>query len=136
MTKFQSLFDTALTSSFIGFDDLFNAMDRNGGPVSGYPFYNIVKKDEDNYTIDLSLAGLKKEDIKISLEDNQLSISSEPKDVQADYIHKGISSRAFNRLFTLGEYMEVEGAEMTDGILSIKLVKNVPEAKKAQKHRY
>ena len=103
-----------------------------------YPPYNIIKhgdgSETDEYLLEFAVAGFKKENIKIKTEKNVLSLTGEMPDREfregEGYIHKGIASRKFSRSFTLPEYVEVSGAEMEDGMLYIKLFKNVPEEKK------
>ena len=103
-----------------------------------YPPYNIIKYGDesitDEYVLEFAVAGFKKENIKIKTEKNVLSIAGElPEREFQDgegYLHKGIASRKFSRSFTLPEYVEVSGAEMEDGMLYIKLFKNIPEEKK------
>lgn len=96
-----------------------------------YPPYNLIKIDEDNYMVELALAGFKKEDITVEQEKNVLTIkgSSESSE-ENSYIHKGIGSRSFTRTFSLSEFMEVAGVMMADGVLKVLVVRNVPEEAK------
>lgn len=106
--------------------------------VSSFPFYNVVKVDEENYKIELALAGYAREDIKISLEyvgpTRVLVVSGEHKEENADeaknYIHRGISKKNFRRTFNLNENLQVGEAEYVNGVLSIALKKFIPEERK------
>ena len=96
-----------------------------------YPPYDVLKLDEDTYQVSIAVAGFTKNDIEISVEDNTLIIKGEIVEVaDGEYLHKGIASRKFTRTFALGEYMEVAGAEIKDGMLHIGIDRIVPEEKK------
>jgi len=127
-----------LFKASVGFDkivnEFFNEPQFNNS--TGYPPYNISKDEEGVYEITLALAGFKKEDIEIELEDGTLKITGESKVLDADdreYLHKGIAERNFIRTFKLAEFVEVKDAKLTDGILRVQLFRNVPEALKPQK---
>ena len=117
----------------IGFDSFFNSLDSITGDVKGYPHYNIKKLDNNQWIIELALAGFDKDDIEIEVKDSIMTISGEIKSEDKDYLYKGISSRKFSKTFTLAEFTESKSAEMKNGILSILLEKNIPEDKKPQK---
>jgi molecular chaperone IbpA len=96
-----------------------------------YPPYDLLKLDEDTYRISLAIAGFSREDINVSVENGTLIIKGEIVEVtDAEVVHKGIAGRRFVRSFALGEYMEVTGAEMKDGMLHINVDRIVPEDKK------
>lgn len=116
------------TSSFVGFERMFDELSRTATAAtnSNYPPHNIVKLDEDNYLIEIAVAGFKKDNIDIQLKDSILTVKGKKEDDRT-YSHKGISSREFTRTFTLGEYVQVNGADLEDGILAIKLERVVPE---------
>lgn len=114
---------------FLGFEDAFKMLDHYSSK-SEYPPYNIERVSEDKYTLELAVAGFKKEDIDISIEKNTLKIEGESAKKDADYIHKGLASRRFTRAFHLNKYMEVDKAGMEDGILKVYLVRNVPDEEK------
>ena len=124
----------------IGFDRLFDELGRtfvNSRSDGNYPPYNIVKHDDTNYTIELAVAGFAQDEISIELKDAQLTITGEKitseDAVEPEYLHRGISSRAFTRSFTLGPDVEVREASVTNGILTVALEHVVPEEKKAKK---
>ena len=96
-----------------------------------YPPYDLLKLDEDTYRISLAIAGFSREDINISIDNGTLIIKGELVEViDAEIVHKGIAGRKFVRSFALGEYMEVTGAEMKDGMLHINVDRIIPEDKK------
>ena len=96
-----------------------------------YPPYDLLKLDEDTYRISLAVAGFSKEDIDLSVDNGTLVIKGEIVEViDAEIVHKGIAGRKFTRTFALGEYMEVTGAEMKDGMLHINVDRVIPEDKK------
>jgi len=117
---------------FIGFNrnlaQLNNVYKTNN---QSYPPYDLLKLDEDTYVLSLAVAGFSKEDIDVSVDNRSLVIKGEIVEVtDAEIVHKGIASRKFTRTFALGEYMEVIGAELKDGMLTIKIDRIVPEEKK------
>jgi molecular chaperone IbpA len=96
-----------------------------------YPPYDLLKLDEDTYRISLAVAGFSRENIDISVDNGTLIIKGEIVEViDAEVVHKGIAGRKFVRSFALGEYMEVTGAEMKDGMLHINVDRIIPEDKK------
>jgi|TARA_B110000858_G_scaffold198491_1_gene265666 molecular chaperone IbpA len=102
---------------------------------TGYPPYNISKLEDETYQVTLAIAGFKKSDIDISLEDGTLIIkgTSECLDEEGvEYLHKGIAERNFIRTFKLADYVEVQSAKLEDGILVVSLFRNVPDALKPQ----
>ena len=118
-----------LRNMFLGFDDAFNMLDNYSGK-SDYPPYNIERVSDDKYTLELAVAGFKKADIDVSIEKNVLKIEGESTKKDVDYVHKGLASRKFFRAFHLSRHMEVDKANMEDGILKVNLKRNVPEEEK------
>ena len=118
----------------VGFDDVFDHFESMFDvPTVNYPPYNIVKTGNNKYDIELALAGFNKKDINITSEDGMLTIESKSEDKSGkdgEVIHKGISKRYFKRSFTIADDVEIKGAELKDGLLSISMEKIVPEAKK------
>ena len=119
---------------FIGFDRVLDRM-RDATPgQNNYPPYNIIKVDEDSYSIQLALAGFNENEISIEVKDGVLSIEGrKEEDTETKYLHKGISARHFRRTFTLADTIVVEGADLFDGILTIGLQNVIPEEKKPRK---
>jgi len=120
----------------VGFDEIFNTLQRASIPQSNYPPYDILKED-DKYIIRIAIAGFKKSDVDIEIEDNTLTVSVCREDntgkQRAEFLHKGISSKEFYKSFALAEYVEVKKATMSDGILRIMLEKNIPDSEKPKK---
>ena len=120
---------------FIGFNrelDRLNTV-HNLATRQAYPPYDILKLDEDTYKLSLAVAGFSKDNINVSVDNGTLIIKGEIVEVtDAEIVHKGIAGRKFTRTFALGEYMEVTGAEMEDGMLNIDIDRIVPEEKKTK----
>jgi molecular chaperone IbpA len=117
---------------FIGFNrELSRLNSAHKTNTTSYPPYDLLKLDEDTYRLSLAIAGFTKEDIDVSVDNGTLIIKGEIVDViDAEVVHKGIASRKFIRSFALGEYMEVSGADLKDGMLHINVDRIVPEEKK------
>ena len=117
---------------FIGFNrDLARLNSAHKINSQSYPPYDLLKLDEDTYRLSLAIAGFTKEDISVAVDNGTLIIKGEIVEVaDAEIVHKGIASRKFVRSFALGEYMEVSGAELKDGMLHISVDRIVPEEKK------
>ena len=125
--------------SLADFDRLFLGFDRmkhelaNHGTTGNYPRYNIVKSGEDQYRIEMDLAGWEKKQISVVQDDRTLTVDGKGKDNLSDderFIFKGISSKNFRRIFTLGEYVMIEDASMENGLLVIKLNVETPDEEK------
>jgi molecular chaperone IbpA len=99
-----------------------------------YPPYNIERTGEDHYRITLALAGFSPEEITITAEQNMLTVEGrKAENGDHQYLHRGISSRPFRRMFSLADYVQVKGASFEDGLLKIDLVREVPEVMKPRK---
>jgi len=116
----------------IGFEDVFTRFFQMEEYNSAYPFYNIKKVDDENYIIEMALAGYKKSDVKVEVEDGVLSITGSAETADTKYIHKGVAQRAFKKRLQLSEYVECKGARLEDGMLKVELFYNPPENKKAK----
>ena len=117
---------------FIGFNRELGRL-NNAHKVNSqsYPPYDLLKLDEDTYRISVAVAGFGKNDIDVSVDNGTLVIKGEITEVtDVEIVHKGIAGRKFTRTFALGEYMEVTGAELKDGMLHINVDRIVPEEKK------
>jgi len=117
---------------FIGFNRELGRL-NNAHKVNSqsYPPYDLLKLDEDTYRISVAVAGFGKNDIDVSVDNGTLIIKGEiTEETDAEIVHKGIAGRKFTRTFALGEYMEVTGAELRDGMLHINVDRIVPEEKK------
>jgi molecular chaperone IbpA len=123
---------------FVGFDDTYNRMSKFHDDLTknipNYPPYNIRKVEENKYVIELAIAGFAKSDVEITFEDNKLIISGKSKEDNAnDFLFKGIANRAFTRTFLLDDNIEINNADMMNGMLKIALEKIIPEHKKPRK---
>lgn len=119
----------------IGFESLFDGLSQTADrQTSNYPPYNIVKYNENSFAIELAIAGFKEGDVTIEAENNQLTITGNkiPNAELPDqtYVVHGISAKSFTRTFTLAEHVVVLGATVEDGILTVKLERQIPEEKK------
>ena len=121
---------------FIGFgrelDRLANV--REAAVKQSFPPYDIIQHKEDQFTLSLAVAGFNKSEIDVSVKDGTLIIKGDQDEPELDkgssYLYKGIARRKFTRTFALGEYMEVTGADMIDGILNVSVSRVIPEEKK------
>ena len=125
------------TPTYVGFDRLFDEMlklQSRAKQAPTYPPYNLIK-DGDNYTIEMAMAGLTDKDIDIVLEEKTLTISYEKSEEDNDkgVIHKGLAQRSFKRSFNLADDIEVQKAQLKNGLLSIRMERIVPDEKKPQK---
>ena len=126
--------------TFLGFDQLFNTLAEvpfNGqteARSSGYPPYNVIKKEDGHFLIEIAVAGFSKDDIDLTLEKGVLTVTGNRPTaaVNREYAHRGISSRGFERQFTLSDTIQVIGADIVDGLLVVALENNIPEEDKPQ----
>ena len=124
----------------VGFDSVFDNFERMFSDdffnaPSSYPAYNIVKKKDNHYDVEVALAGFNKKDIKVGYADGQLSIESVKNDKTKEknengIIHRGIAKRFFKKSFSIADNCEVKGAELKDGLLRVSLERIIPEAQK------
>ena len=115
----------------IGFDRYFEDPERMSNITqTNYPPYNVVKEDDEHFSVELAVAGFSKKDVSITKEKNVLVIEGKVEDESKDFVHKGLASRAFKRSFTLADDVEISGASLKDGILVVSLERVVPEEDK------
>jgi len=136
-----------LSKSLIGFEDLFTEFDRMSNYListkyydDNYPIYNVIKANNNDYRIEIAVAGFVKDEIEIEVKDNLMTIHASkdydlatglPKDEdKQNYLHKGIAGRSFKKQFKLSDYMEVKDAKLEEGMLVILLNQNIPEKEK------
>jgi molecular chaperone IbpA len=119
----------------VGFDRALRRLDSlSDVKTPSYPPYNIVQVDDDNYIVELALAGFTEQDLSVELKEQVLTVtSSVEKSEETNYVHRGIAKRNFTRSFTLADTIEVVKANLTDGMLCIKLRNVIPEHKKSRK---
>ena len=123
-------------SAFIGFDHVINELDRiTREAEQKFPPHNIVKLTDDNqeYLIELAVAGFEENEIEIEVDDRTLTVRGDHIAKGREYLHKGISTKNFTRNFRLSEYVQVAGADLKAGILSIHLKVVLPEEKRPRK---
>ena len=123
-------------NAFLGFDHIFDQLESiHSHAKDTYPPHNVIKYDNMKYDIELAVAGFKQEHIDIEIKDHVLTITGDrpQRRDQNSYVHKGISARRFKKSYRLSEYTEVTGAEMTDGILTVRLEVILPEEKRPRK---
>jgi molecular chaperone IbpA len=136
-TMFEDIFNE-LNRVAIGFEptlrrlnDVKNNFSTN---TTGYPPYDLEKIDENHYRISLAVAGFKDTDLEVELHDDQLRITGEKKEDQTgDYIYRGIASRAFTRIFHIADHVRVDDVRLENGLLTIDLVREVPESMKPRR---
>jgi molecular chaperone IbpA len=133
----RTTFDfTPLWRSTIGFDHLADLVDSSLRQANedNYPPYNIERSSEDYYRISLAVAGFGVNDIKVTAEQNALTIEGQkPEGDAREYLYQGIVARTFRRVFNLADYVQVKQASFQDGLLVINLVREVPEAMKPRR---
>jgi molecular chaperone IbpA len=136
----RSAFDFApFRRSTVGFDRLFDMLENSstGQAQENYPPFDLIKLGDNDYRIELAVAGFKRGEIDITAQQNVLVVSGKKKeeseDRGSDYIYRGIATRSFERRFALADHIQVRGADLKDGLLSIELVREIPEAMKPRK---
>lgn len=126
-------FDRVKTYS-IGFDRMLDTLLDENVSTTNYPPYNIVKVSDSEYAIQIAIAGFGKNDIEIETKENTLTVKSVEKKEElvddVEYLHKGISNRAFTRSFTIADDVVVQGATFENGLLNVQLERIIPEEKK------
>ena len=140
MTRNLSVWNSLRPFS-VGFDSIFEEFDRMLESTerynSNYPPYNIHRLNDTDYKIEIALAGYSKDDIELELKENTLTIRNKTKEKVINengngVIHKGISTRQFERSFTISEDIKVKNAELKNGLLNIDLERIIPEDKKSR----
>ena len=122
--------------STVGFDRLFDLLENGAGwqAAENYPPFDLERRGEDSYRITLAVAGFRPDEIDVTQQQNLLIVSGRKQgEDEGQYIHRGIAARAFERRFGLADYVQVRGAEMKDGMLSIELVREIPEEMKPRR---
>jgi molecular chaperone IbpA len=125
-----------LYRSTVGFDRMFSMLDQIGGvegSVPTYPPYNIERNGENAFRISVAVAGFTNADLSIEAKENRLTIRGEKQtneEKSGDVLYKGIAERTFERIFQLADHVQVKGASLENGLLSVDLVREIPEAMK------
>jgi molecular chaperone IbpA len=136
----RSSFDFApFRRSTVGFDRLFDMLESStaGTNSDNYPPFDLIKLADNAYRIELAVAGFKPDEIEITAQQNVLIVTGRRNDEREEqgtgYVYRGIANRSFERRFALADHIQVRGADMKDGLLSIDLVREIPEAMKPKK---
>ena len=136
----RSAFDfSPYRRSTVGFDRLFDMLENSGFSNGGenYPPFDLIRTGENDYRIELAVAGFKPDEIDITAQQNVLIVSGRKKEESdeegSDYIYRGIATRSFERRFALADHIQVKGADLRDGLLAVELVREIPEAMKPKK---
>lgn len=122
--------------STVGFDRLFEILESGlpNASSNSYPPFDLVREEANHHRIDLAVAGFRPDEIEIVAQHNQLVVSGrKPENDDTQYIHRGIASRSFERRFALADHVQVNEANLSDGLLSITLVREIPEEVKPRK---
>jgi molecular chaperone IbpA len=128
----------ALSRALIGFDTMFDQMERryaNSVP-NNYPPHNILKTGENQYEIQIAVTGFEKSEISVTVESNVLTVagvgaeSVRHENPEIVYLHRGLATRDFVKEFPLAEHIEVNGATIKNGMLTVNLIRNIPESAK------
>ena len=125
-----------LFRSSVGFDRVFNLLEnaQRTRSISDWPPYDILKTGEDTYRITVAVAGFAQEDLDLTYQSNLLTIIGKKNESHAsEYLHRGIAGRPFEHRFELADHVRVTGAAMTNGLLSVELVREIPDAMKPRK---
>jgi molecular chaperone IbpA len=137
----RSAFDFApYRRSTVGFDRLFDMLENSSfgqNQQENYPPFDLIKEGDNQFRIELAVAGFRPDEIDITAQQNVLIVSGrkneESEQGDSDYIYRGIANRSFERRFALADHIQVRGADLKDGLLSIELVREIPEAMKPRK---
>ena len=124
-----------LYRSTVGFDRVFDLLDHAGRVEPNWPPYNIEKRSENAYRITMAVAGFAPEDIELVQQQNSLFVSGQKRgsDEGTQYLHRGIATRSFKQTFNLADHVKVRAANLEYGLLTIELVREVPEAAKPRR---
>ena len=135
MTQLQRFDTTALNRALVGFDRIFDDMERRfaNSVQTNYPPYNIARLQENLYEIEIAVTGFSKDEISVTVEADKLIIVGENKettDITVEYLHRGLALRDFERTFTLADHMTIRSAEIKNGVLTIRIEREIPEEMK------
>ena len=122
--------------SSVGFDRVFNLLEnaQRASSISDWPPYDIIKTGDDTYLISIVVAGFAQDNLDITFRSGLLTVTGKKQEAAADgYLHRGIAGRPFEHRFALADHVRVNGADLSNGLLSIDLVREIPEALKPRK---
>jgi molecular chaperone IbpA len=136
----RTAFDVSpLARTLIGFDNLTRLLERAAAlPGDAYPPHDIKKCGDDRLEVELAVAGYREQDLSVTVDGDTLIVTGRTLKAEADpeadaavvYLHRGIARRAFEKRFTLADHVRVEAANLENGLLTIRLIREVPEAAK------
>ena len=136
----RSAFDfSPFRRSTVGFDRLFDMLESNaaGSVQENYPPFDLIKDGDNEYRIEVAVVCFKPDELDITAQQNVLIVSGRKNDESeekvSNYVYRGIATRSFERRFALADHIQVKGADMKDGLLSVRLVREIPEAMKPKK---
>jgi molecular chaperone IbpA len=137
MTQLQRFDAQSLNRALIGFDRMFDNMERQftNQLTTNYPPYNISRPEENLYQIEIAVTGFEKKEIEVTVEQEKLTITgqrADKTDGAVEYLHRGLALRDFERTFTLAEHMKVISAEIKNGVLTVLIEREIPEEMKAR----
>lgn len=117
---------------FVGFDDMYRALERGATAVKVYPPHNVIRVDENHTRIELAVAGFSREDLEVEVANNTLTVrGTRPEsDETVEYLFRGLSARSFTKKWTLDRHLEVQGVRLENGVLTIDVVREIPEEEK------
>lgn len=132
---------TPLYRNFVGFDrmaSLIDAASQSAATQNAYPPYNVVQLSDDEYRIEMAVAGFVEGDFDIQTQDNVLTVTAnkstpDTANDEVNYLHRGIAERGFERRFQLADHVRVDSAALKHGLLTLSLIREVPEALKPRK---
>jgi molecular chaperone IbpA len=136
MTQLTRYDVSALNKALVGFDRIFDDMERRfaNSVSNNYPPYNIARLEENLYEIELAVTGFAKNEISVTVEGDKLIIVGESQKSQSDanveFLHRGLALRDFERTFTLADHMKIRSAEIQNGVLTIRIEREIPEEMK------
>ena len=135
MTQLQRIDTTALNRALVGFDRIFDDMERRfaNSISNNYPPYNIARLEENLYEIELAVTGFDKKEINVTVEGDKLIITGckqEKVEDGVEFLHRGLALRDFERTFTLADHMKIRSAEIKNGVLTIRIEREIPEEMK------
>jgi molecular chaperone IbpA len=135
MTQLTRFDTTALNRALVGFDKIFDDMERRfaNSVSNNYPPYNIARLQENLYEIELAVTGFAKDEVSVTVEADKLVIvgqRTKNDDATAEFLHRGLAFRDFERTFTLADHMKILSAEIKNGVLTIRIEREIPEEMK------
>lgn len=135
LTRFDTTSLAQLNRALVGFDRIFDDMERRvtSQSAGNYPPFNISKVAENFYQIDIAVTGFMKEEVAVTVESDELIVRGErsrDEDADVEYLHRGLALRDFERRFTLAEHMKIRSAVIQNGILSVRIEREIPESAK------